>query len=174
MGSNLANLIFSLSLLFCGVLANSSGLGWWVWMYRVSPFTYYVSGILSTALANAPVVCSDIEFVVTQPPAGQTCAQYMGPFVTAVGGTLQNPNATADCMSCMLSSTNQFLAQINANYGNRWRDWGIEWIYILFNIGAACGLYYLARVPKNKKDAVTEVPAAAPKSIADEKEHSHE
>lgn len=175
-GSNLANLMFSLSLLFCGVLANSSGLGWWVWMYRVSPFTYYVSGILSTAVANADVVCSDIEYLVLQPPAGQTCGTYLTPFVEMVQGRLINPDAVADCQTCMISSTNQFLARINSNYDNRWRDWGIDWVYILFNIFAACLLYYLARVPKNKKDGVKEVPAAAgqPKSIADLKDNPHD
>ncbi|KZV91188.1 hypothetical protein EXIGLDRAFT_676351 [Exidia glandulosa HHB12029] len=174
-GSNMANLMFSLSLLFCGVLANSSGLGWWVWMYRVSPFTYYVSGILATAVANAPVVCSDIEFILTQPPAGMTCGDYMGPFLSMVGGTIQDANATSNCRSCLLSSTNQFLAQINSNYGNRWRDWGIDWIYIIFNIAAACFLYWLARVPRNKKDAVEVAPtAAAPKSIAELKDNPHD
>ncbi|EJD35710.1 hypothetical protein AURDEDRAFT_75031 [Auricularia subglabra TFB-10046 SS5] len=157
-GSNLANLMFSLSLLFCGVLANSKGLGWWVWMYRVSPFTYYVSGILSTALAHAPIKCSDIEFVITQPPAGMTCGQFMGPFVQMVNGTLNNPNATSDCQSCMLSSTDQFLAQLNANYDNRWRDWGIDWIYIAFNIVGACFLYWLIRVPKKRNSKVEHKP----------------
>lgn len=41
MGGNIANLLFSLSLIFCGVLRGPSALpGFWIWMYHVSPFTY--------------------------------------------------------------------------------------------------------------------------------------
>ena len=30
----------------CGVLQPYSQLGWWKWMYYVSPFTYVVDGLL--------------------------------------------------------------------------------------------------------------------------------
>lgn len=148
-GSTLAVLVFVLSLLFCGVIANRDDLGWWVWMYRLSPFTYYVSGMLSTAVANAPVVCSDIEWIVVQPPANQTCLDYMGPFIGAVGGVLKNPTATSNCQSCLLSSTNQFLATIDSSYQHRWRDWAIDAVYIVFNGFGALFFYWLVRVPKN-------------------------
>lgn len=38
-GGNIANLMFSLCLIFCGVLAGPDTLGWWIWMYRISPFS---------------------------------------------------------------------------------------------------------------------------------------
>ena len=44
---------------------------------------------------------------------------------------------------------------IGAAYGyyhsNMWRNFGILWAYIIFNIFAALGVYWLARVPKGKK-----------------------
>ncbi|KZW03209.1 hypothetical protein EXIGLDRAFT_803466 [Exidia glandulosa HHB12029] len=164
-GSTLAVLVFTMSLLFCGVIANRKDLGWWVWMYRLSPFTYFVSGMLSTAVANAPVVCSDIEWVVVQPPMNQTCSQYMGPFIQAVGGVLKNPGAISDCQSCLLSSTNQFLATISSSYDQRWRDWVIDTSYIVFNGLGALFFYWLARVPK--KSNVLSMPSQLVTSILD-------
>jgi ABC-type multidrug transport system permease subunit len=51
-------------------------------------------------------------------------------------------------MSC---STNAFLANLTIDYSHRWRDFGIGFAYIAFNICAAVFLYWLARVPKAKK-----------------------
>ena len=42
-------------------------------------------------------------------------------------------------------------AQINASYDTRWRNFGILWAFIIFNMFAAIGLYWLARVPKKQK-----------------------
>ncbi|MCJ1420821.1 hypothetical protein MMC32_007180 [Xylographa parallela] len=149
-GGNIANLIFSLSLVFCGVLASPAVLpGFWIFMYRVSPFTYLVSGMLATAIANTDIVCSAIEYLHFQPPAGQTCQAYMGPYIDAAGGYLQNPSATANCSFCAASSTNTFLAQVNSYYDLRWRNFGIMWAYIVFNVFAALLAYWALRVPKN-------------------------
>jgi ABC-type multidrug transport system permease subunit len=54
------------------------------------------------------------------------------------------------CRLCSYTSTDVFLSQINANYADRWRDFGILWAFIVFNIFAAIGLYWLARVPKKQ------------------------
>ena len=37
------------------------------------------------------------------------------------------------------------------SYGNRWRDLGLMVVFIVFNIAAAIGCYWLARVPKQSK-----------------------
>lgn len=108
-GSNLANLLFSLCLLFCGVLAPGTGLGWWIWLYRVNPFTYLVSGMLGVGLGGSSVVCDAIETTIVQPPSGQTCGQYLDAYVKLAESTLYNPDATSDCTLCALSTTDQFL-----------------------------------------------------------------
>lgn len=55
---NLGNLLFLLCLLFCGVLATPDQLPrFWIFMYRVSPFTYLVSGMLSVGISNTNVTC---------------------------------------------------------------------------------------------------------------------
>ena len=147
-GGNIANLMFSLCLVFCGVLASPTALpGFWIFMYRVSPFTYLVSAVLSTGLANANVTCASNEYLTFDPQPGKTCAQYMQPYITGAGGYLQNPEATTDCSFCTTSSTNTFLASIGIDYNTAWRNFGIMWAYVVFNVVAALFLYWLARVP---------------------------
>jgi ATP-binding cassette, subfamily G (WHITE), member 2, PDR len=52
-GGNIANLMFSLTLIFCGVLASPKVFPhFWIFMYRVSPFTYLVDAMLSVGVAN--------------------------------------------------------------------------------------------------------------------------
>ncbi|KAF5373389.1 hypothetical protein D9757_009736 [Collybiopsis confluens] len=151
-GGNIAQLLFSLCILFCGVLASPSNLpGFWIFMYRISPFTYLVDAMLSVSLANAPAFCSSVEISIFDPPSGQTCATYLQPYMTIAGGALSNPNATSQCQFCAITSTNAFLAQVNSFYSNRWRNFGFMWIYIVFNFFAALGFYWLGRVPKNTK-----------------------
>ena len=154
---NIGNLLFSLTLIFCGVLAGPAALpGFWIFMYRVSPFTYLVDGMLSTGLANNEVQCSSIELTPLQPPPGQTCGQYMKAYILESGGYLTNPNATANCEFCSASSTNIYLAQLSSQYSTRWRNFGIMWAFIIFNVAAALFFYWLARVPRGQK--VQDVP----------------
>lgn len=151
-GGNIANLLFSLSLIFCGILQTPKALpGFWIFMYRVSPFTYLVEGMLSTGIANQRTHCADNEFVSFSPPSGQTCATYMRPYINAAGGYLQDPSATGTCQFCTYDDTNVFLKGVSLSYSHAWRDFGILWVYILFNIFGAVGLYWLARVPKKTK-----------------------
>ena len=154
---NIGNLLFSLTLVFCGVLASPTALpGFWIFMYRISPFTYLVDGMLATGLANNAIVCSSIELVSFQPPANTTCAQYMSAYIAQTGGYLTNPDATADCSFCSASSTNTYLAQLSSQYSTRWRNFGVMWAFILFNVAAALFFYWLARVPRRQK--VQDVP----------------
>lgn len=147
---NVAQLMFSLTLIFCGVLASPETLpGFWIFMYRVSPFTYLVSGMMSTGLANTKVVCASIEYLHFDPPAGQTCSEYLGPYISTAGGYFTNGNATTDCHFCPLADTNAFLTSVSANYADRWRNFGLMWVFILFNIVGAVFMYWLVRVPKS-------------------------
>ena len=152
-GGNVANVLFMMCLLFCGVLASPSTMpGFWIFLYRVSPFTYLVSSMLSTGLGNAQTECAQPEYVVFNPPDGQTCLEYMGPFMDATSGYLKDDNATSDCSFCPMANTNEFLTQVSASYDNRWRDFGIGMVYIVFNIAASLALYWFVRMPKGKKN----------------------
>ena len=158
---NIANLMFSLCLIFCGyvdtlpivamanlsVLVSSNSLpGFWIFMYRVSPFTYFVEGILSTAVANTPVRCGEEEYQVFNPPSRQTCGAYMEAYQSFAGGYLVDENATTNCQFCQIDNTNVFLTNFGIEYSNRWRDFGIIWAFIIFNVFAAIFLYWIARV----------------------------
>lgn len=120
-------------------------------MYRISPFTYLIDGMLSTGLANNAIVCSSIELVKFNPSPGQTCGQYMSTYINQTGGYLTNDDATANCEFCSAATTNVYLTQLSSQYSTRWRNFGIMWAYIIFNVFAALGLYWYARVPRKQK-----------------------
>ncbi|KAK0705778.1 ATP-binding cassette transporter [Apiosordaria backusii] len=150
-GGNIANFLFTFAFFFCGVLATPSQMpGFWVFVYRASPLSYWVSSILSTGLANVGVYCAENEFVTFEPPSGQSCGEYMAEYISRSGGYLLDEAQRGECSYCPISETNVFLAAISSDYGDRWRNFGIIWVYIFFNVGAACVLYWLARMPKGK------------------------
>jgi ABC-type multidrug transport system permease subunit len=125
-------------------------------MYRVSPYTYLVSAVLSVGLANAPVHCSSIELLKLDPLPGTTYDSYLNPYITMAGGYLVNPEATSSCEYCPISNTNAFLKLVSSNYDERWRDFGILWVYVLVNVIMALFFYWLVRVPKKSKKAKVE------------------
>nr|XP_036577228.1 ABC multidrug transporter [Colletotrichum truncatum]KAF6784140.1 ABC multidrug transporter [Colletotrichum truncatum] len=155
----IVNLFAIMMFLFCGILAGPDTLpGFWIFMYRVNPFTYVVEGFLGTSLANAPVHCASNEFVRFSAPSGQTCGAYMANYISAAGGYLSDPDAGngTECSYCAMSETNTFLKSINVDFGNRWRDFGLLWVYCIFNIAAAALIYWLVRMPKKTSKAKKE------------------
>lgn len=175
-GGNIANLMFSLSLVFCGVLAGPSQFpGFWIWMYRVSPFTYLVEGMLGTAVKDASVICLDVDFQRMPPPAGQSCTQFLTPYTSQLGGYIGTGSNATTCELCQLDSTNAFLTAVNINPNNTWRNFGIMWAYIIFNIFAALLLYWAVRMPhgkkekNDKKDKKATQPESAPAAASVEK-----
>jgi ABC-type multidrug transport system permease subunit len=46
------------------------------------------------------------------------------------------------------------LDSLGIRYEDRWRNFGLMWVFVLVNVVAALGLYWLARVPKGKRDGV--------------------
>ncbi|KAK4549777.1 hypothetical protein LTR36_005078 [Oleoguttula mirabilis] len=151
-GGNIANLLFTLSLIFCGVLQTPQALpGFWIFMYRVSPFTYLVEGMLSTGVAHQVVRCAANEYLHFDPPAGETCGAYMAPYISAAGGYLADAAATTGCQFCTYESTDVFLSAISTSYSHAWRDFGILAVFILVNMCGAVFFYWLARVPKKSK-----------------------
>lgn len=115
-------------------------------MYRVSPLTYIVDGIAATGLFGRPIQCSTSEIHVFAPPSGQTCGNYLQNYLTQASGQLLNPASTSHCQYCPLSNANQFLAISGISWSTRWRNVGIMWVYIAFNVTMAMALYYAFRV----------------------------
>lgn len=51
--ANLASLLFTMSLSFCGVMTTPSAMPrFWIFMYRVSPLTYFIQALLAVGVAN--------------------------------------------------------------------------------------------------------------------------
>lgn len=151
---NVANLIFSLCLIFCGVLAGPEAMPaiWRYTTYYISPFRYLVEGLLTDAVSGTNLVCAANEFLHFDPPNGTTCGQYLQEYLAvAKTGYFSDPNATSDCQFCAISDTNTLLAQLSLYYENAWRDFGIMFIYIFFNFVGALLIYWWARVPKKSK-----------------------
>merc|ERR1712070_1312638 len=74
---------WQLAVLAVGDLQQPEALpGFWIFMYRVSPYTYLVEGMLSTGIANQDTTCAENEFVTLQPPGGQTCEAYMQRYIS--------------------------------------------------------------------------------------------
>jgi ATP-binding cassette subfamily G (WHITE) protein 2 (PDR) len=156
-GGNIANLCFSLCLIFCGVLATPESLpGFWIFMYRISPFTYLVQGMLSVGVANTDVVCAANELLHFEPTGGKTCGEYIAPYKAMAGGYAANADAKSDCGYCSMGDTNVFLGLVHADYANVWRNFGILWAFCIFNVFGALFFYWLARVPKVKKEKADE------------------
>lgn len=161
LGAMVATMMFGLSFIFNGVMQPPGDLPrFWIFMYRVSPFTYYISGISSTALHGREVQCNSAELRVFDPPSGQTCGEYMAKYVQVAMGSVYNENDTSNCQYCSISEADQYLAAREIYWGDRWRDYGIFWCYFIFNIFGAITLYYLfrvrtsrAKVGKGKKTA---------------------
>lgn len=151
--ANLATTLFTLSLLFCGILSTPGAMpGFWIFMYRVSPMTYMTGGTLGTALANNKVTCSQSELLIFDAPAGKTCGDYMKKYISKAGGYLTNPSFSKGCEFCEMASTNDYLESINIHFNERWRDFGIFIAYIAINIIGTFVFYWLARVPKSNRE----------------------
>lgn len=87
------------------------------------------------ALGKQQVECSDIEYSHIDPPSGQTCSQYLGPYISAHGGYVTNLDATSQCQFCGYRTTDEYLSNnFNIRYSNRWRDLGIFIAFIIFNV----------------------------------------
>lgn len=158
---NIATLLFSLMLTFNGVLQTPKALpGFWIFMYRVSPMTYLVGGWAATGLMGRTVHCAAHELAIFDPPSGQTCMDYLSRYLKeGAPGALYNPHATAGCEYCPLRTADQFLSGSNISPDQRWRNFGIGFAYIVFNIFAAVILYYLFRVRKLSVNSLAKGPA---------------
>lgn len=95
------------------------------------------------------MACSASEASVFNPPSGQTCGEYLAPFLKQAPGMLQNYNATADCSYCSVSIADEYLSGSKIFWDERWH-FGIVWAFIGFNIMVAVTTYYIFRVAKWK------------------------
>ncbi|VEU24009.1 DEKNAAC105161 [Brettanomyces naardenensis] len=143
----LMGLIFNYTVLFCGVLQPPSLMPqFWKFMWRASPFTYFVDNLLSTSLHDREVRCSAEEMNYLNPPSGMTCGTYLESYFETHNGYVANPNSTSQCGICPYSVGDEYLATVGMSESNRWRNIGLFCVYIGFNVLCMLTMYYLVRV----------------------------
>ncbi|KAF9555496.1 pleiotropic drug resistance ABC transporter [Agrocybe pediades] len=139
--------LFTFVFTFEGVLQPFHQLGWWRWMYYVTPYTYLIEAIVGQVMGHQPINCSDKELLTLQPPSGQTCEGFMSQYISNRGGYLTNPQATSGCLFCPYRTTDEWMGPtFNIFYRHHWRDFGIFCGYIVLNTCLVYILTYLARV----------------------------
>ncbi|TAQ91217.1 hypothetical protein B7494_g440 [Chlorociboria aeruginascens] len=153
----IATLCFWLSLVFCGVLVSPNDLPrFWIFVYRASPLTYFIDGMVLAGLANTYLECSNVQLLHIDLPfegvSNLTCGEYLGSFLQYAGGTLKNPAATTDCLYCPVDQTNDLLQKLEFDIDHPWRNVGYLAVYVVFNSLAIYIIYWLVRVPKTNKN----------------------
>jgi len=143
----LFSVLFSFVLTFNGVLQPFRLLGWWRWMYRLSPYTYLIEALVGQAVGKHDITCAPVEFVKLNPPSGQTCGSYMQQYISDIGGYLTDPNATSDCEFCSVRTTDEFLsANFNIQDFHHWRNLGFVLAFIIFNVSCIYIFTYFFRI----------------------------
>jgi ATP-binding cassette subfamily G (WHITE) protein 2 (PDR) len=126
----------------------------WIFMYRVSPLTYLTSVMMSAGIANSPIRCADFEMVKLSRPPEKSCAEYLNAYASSTGAQVIDLHED-QCGICPLSSTNAYLDSIGVVYSERWQNFGIFVVFVVFNVAGAFLLYWIARVAKPQKKNTT-------------------
>ncbi|GAA5965734.1 hypothetical protein JCM21900_006739 [Sporobolomyces salmonicolor] len=120
--------------LFCGVTIPKPEMPyfWRSWMLHLDPFTYIINGLVSNELHGLEIACKESEFSTFTPPSGQTCEQWAGPYISAVGGYLNNPNDSTNCQYCTYAVGDQFYTPLDISFGDRGK-YRYFFAYLVFN-----------------------------------------
>lgn len=171
----MATLCFWLSLVFCGyeryyipqvtdrmltcyrILVSPDELPrFWIFMYRVSPLTYFFEGLAIAGVAGVTVECAKKEIIKIPAPSDmKTCGEYLAPFIKRAGGYLSNSDqqGAEECRYCPVARADVVLDSIGMGMSKNtaWRNVGIAFGYIGFNILLVFALYWICRVPRRLK-----------------------
>lgn len=111
-----------------------------------NPFNYVIGALLVFADFDKPVHCRDDEFARFNPTSGQTCMEYMAPYLSGPGSrnNLTNPNATSDCRVCVYQRGSDYLYSVNLlDYYFGWRDAAI---CVIFALSSYAMVYLLMKL----------------------------
>ncbi|WFD27171.1 hypothetical protein MNAN1_002167 [Malassezia nana] len=169
--SILFSTFFSFVILFCGVVQPPPQLPtfWRSWMFRLSPFTWIMEGILGNAIGGSQVECAPDELQEIIPPEGLSCADYLRGFTSergsrerSIGYFTELPNQ--HCGFCRFRFGDDYLTSVEMEASGKYRDLGLICAYIAFNTALVFGLFWLFRVYKfgkgrqSKKNAPMDEP----------------
>ncbi|KAK6197339.1 ABC-2 type transporter-domain-containing protein [Scheffersomyces amazonensis] len=91
--------------------------GFWTFMHKISPYTYFIQNLVASFLHGRKITCSEVELAFFNPPSGQTCGEYMSKFLETRTGYLTDPEATTQCGYCQFSNADEYLLTIGAKAG---------------------------------------------------------
>jgi ABC-type multidrug transport system permease subunit len=60
-------------------------------VYYLDPFKYLLGALMTFTIWDVEVTCDSDEYGTFDPPAGQTCGEYMSPFLSQATGYLRDP-----------------------------------------------------------------------------------
>ncbi|KAJ5289363.1 uncharacterized protein N7443_009616 [Penicillium atrosanguineum] len=117
---------------------------WKYTMYYITPFTYWIGGVLTSVLRGTTVVCNESELTLFQSPPHMTCGEYANSWLTAKGiGYLSNPESTEVCGYCEYSYGDDYLSGIGLDDSVIWPYFGI---FLAFTIANYLMVYLLVYV----------------------------
>ncbi|GMG24424.1 unnamed protein product [Ambrosiozyma monospora] len=155
----LFGLLFSFIIAFCGVVQNPYLLpGFWKFMWRLSPLTYFVESSVGILLHDRPVVCSANEMNYLNPTEGLSCGEFLEDYFKSASGYVDNPNDYSNCGVCPYSFGDDYLKTVGMSYSHRWRNIGFFCAYIIFNVFAMLTLYWTFRVKRFSFDLKSLLP----------------
>lgn len=148
----LVGFLYSFIVAFSGIVQPYNLMpGFWKFMYRASPYTYYVQNLTSSMLHGRKIECAAKEMAHFTPPSGQTCGQYMQLYLDTVGGYITDAAATDVCNYCQYADANAYLANSKIHFHDYPRNIGFFFAYTFFNMFLAMLLYWVFRVHVWKK-----------------------
>jgi ABC-type multidrug transport system permease subunit/ABC-type multidrug transport system ATPase subunit len=133
---------------FCGVLVPYMQIQafWRYWLYYLNPFNYLMGSLLVFTDFDWDVQCTESEFAVFDPPAGQTCGQYLEAWLGGPGSrnNLVNEAATEACKVCQYRSGSDYLYTINLT--DSYIGWRDAAICIIFALSSYALVYLLMKL----------------------------
>ncbi|WFD29917.1 hypothetical protein MSPP1_000931 [Malassezia sp. CBS 17886] len=168
--SILFSTFFSFVIVFCGVVQPPPQMPyfWRSWMFRLSPFTWIIEGMLGNAIFDKPVRCTDVELNSIVPPSGMSCEQYLKNFSSTLaqpavpGAGYYEPAPDGTCSFCAMREGEDYMDSILLDSSRRFRDLGFLVAYIAFNFFLYFALYYLFRIHRWKREKPSKISNAAP------------
>ncbi|RHZ52917.1 putative C6 transcription factor [Aspergillus thermomutatus] len=131
--------------LFNGILQPHKNMPvfWKYTMYYLTPFTYWIGGVLTSVLRGMPVICSQDELAIFESPLNMTCGEYAMPWLSSTGsGYLSNPDGRGNCGYCKYSRGDDYLSEIGLDESKIWPYLGIFTAFVISNYLMVYALVY--------------------------------
>ncbi|KAJ2797208.1 ATP-binding cassette transporter snq2, partial [Coemansia guatemalensis] len=135
--ASMLNPIFTTMMtLFCGVTIpyTQMPLFWRRWMYYLSPYTFFIEGVITNELHEMPIRCKGRDLFNFNLPDGETCASFAGNWLSSNNGYVRRMDQSGFCEYCPYKVGDEYYARLNWSYVHRWRNFCILIGFITFNI----------------------------------------